>query len=95
MINKKRYSASKKVFGGGGAIGFSCEELPKIHTQKPDDPWSEYYDKNENVVRGGVTGLLPLPWLINKIARATIYPRVGNGVVIHNNHVCHPANSLG
>ena len=59
MINKKRYSASKKVFGGGGAIGFSCEELPKIHTQKPDDPWSEYYDKNENVVRGGVTGLLP------------------------------------
>lgn len=43
----------------------------------------DFYDPSNKFVMGKVTELLPLPSIINKIMRATFFPRSGNNDEIH------------
>lgn len=83
MTGHQKLEATKDEFISALSLGDSSGL--KVHLQESLDltQVDEFYDPAHQFMRGRVTGLLPLPSVINRIMRASFFPRSGNNDEIH------------
>ena len=83
MTGHQRFEASKDDFMQ--ALNLRYSEGVNIHVQEclALTQVDEYYDQSQPYTVGKVSGMLPLPSVVNRIMRSSFFPRSGNNDEIH------------
>ena len=83
MTGSQRLEASRDDFVSALSLGDSTGI--KIHLEEPLalTLLDEYYEPGIPHMHGRVSGLLPIPSVVNRIMRSSFFPRSGNNDEIH------------